>query len=218
VRAVAVPAPSPPLASDPTAPPSLADPSAASDEDLAGRAADGDLVAFERLVERFGAAVIAALERLIGDHHLALDAAQEVWVKVHRHLHRYQRGARVRPWLFAIALNHGRDLCRKRGRRPDASASEELDHGLRAPRGVEPTARVFERGAIASALGALDERFREALVLVDAMGLGYDEAAESLGVSLGTVKSRVHRGRVAFRELWTEAEAGGTRTTRGALS
>lgn len=196
------------MAPDPTATPSLAVLADASDEDLVGLAADGDLTAFEELVTRFGSAVIAALERMIGDHHLACDAAQEVWVKVHRNLFRYRRGSRVRPWLFAIALNHGRDVCRKRGRRPDASAGEELDLELRAPRGAEPTARLFDRGAIAAALADIDERFREALVLVDAMGLGYEEAAESLGVSLGTIKSRVHRGRLAFRERWADVGDG----------
>lgn len=180
----------------------------ASDENLAGRAADGDSGAFEALVVRHGSAVIAALERLIGDHHLACDAAQDVWLKVHRNLDRYERGARLRPWLFAITLNHGRDVLRKRARRPDSHGGrEELnDERLRAPGSSEPSGRFTERSAIAAALTAIDERFREALILVDALGLGYEEAAESLGLAVGTMKSRVHRGRLAFRELWNKSE------------
>lgn len=186
----------------------------ASDEDLAGLAADGDLGAFEHLVERFGSAVIAALERMLGDHHLALDAAQEAWVKVHANLARYRRGSRLRPWLFAIALNHGRDVCRRRGRRPDSHGGrEELDQEMRAAPSSDPSARVLDRGAIATALASIDERFRDALVLVDVMGLGYEEAAEASGLSIGTLKSRVHRGRQAFRECWERSETGGERRT-----
>jgi len=182
-----------------------------SDETLAGRAADGDLAAFEQLVVRWGGLVAAALERLVGDHHVALDAAQEVWVKVHRALPRFDRRAKLRPWLFAIALNHGRDVLRRRARRPDLGAArEELDgEVLRAPAAADHDRRVLERGAIASTLALLDERFREALVMVDALGLGYDEAALALELSVGTLKSRVHRGRVAFRELWLASEARG---------
>jgi len=183
--------------------------SAASDEVLAGRAADGDLGAFERLVERWGALVVAALERMVGDHHTALDAAQDVWIKVHKNLSKYERGAKLRPWLFAIALNHGRDVLRRRARRPDQSgAREELDGAtLRAPATADHDRRTLERSAIASTLALLDERFREALVMVDALGFGYDEAAAALELSIGTLKSRVHRGRLAFRELWTASEA-----------
>lgn len=190
----------------------------ASDEDLLGRAADGDMGAFELLVERWGALVVAALERLVGDHHTALDAAQDVWIKVHRNLAKFERGAKVRPWLFAIALNHGRDVLRRRARRPDqGGAREELDDGvLRAPAAAEHDRRTLERGAIAATLALLDEKFREALVMVDALGVGYDEAAGALGLSIGTLKSRVHRGRVAFRELWAASEARGARAAEGA--
>ncbi|QDU85987.1 RNA polymerase sigma factor CarQ [Planctomycetes bacterium Pla163] len=192
--------------------------SGASDEDLAGRAADGDSGAFEALVVRHGSAVIAALERMIGDHHLACDAAQDAWLKVHRNLGRYERGARLRPWLFAIALNHGRDVLRKRARRPDSHGGrEELDgERLRAPDALQPGGRFTERSAIAAALTAIDERYREALLLVDALGLGYEEAAESLGLAVGTLKSRVHRGRLAFRELWTRSELDSDERAAGA--
>lgn len=171
-----------------------------TDEELAARAQDGDLDAFEALVVRHGGGVIAALERLLGDHHQACDAAQDAWIKVHRALGRYRRGASFRPWLFAIALNQGRDALRSRRRRPGGSAAPlELlpAHGASDPDQSSP-----ERSAIAAALAAIDGAFREAVVLVDVVGLGYAEAAAALGCAEGTVKSRVHRGRVAFRDAY----------------
>ncbi|MEZ5978789.1 MAG: RNA polymerase sigma factor [Planctomycetota bacterium] len=189
-------------------------PAESSDEELAGRAADGEVRAFEELVERFGGQVVAALEKLVGDHHLALDAAQDVWIKVHRSLPRYRKGARFRPWLFAIALNHGRDVLRMRARRPDTAAGSEAfddarpDPTLLAPRSLDPGARVLDRGAIAAVLQRIDATFREALVLVDVLGVGYEEAALSLDTAVGTVKSRVHRARLAFRDAWLAHENG----------
>jgi RNA polymerase sigma-70 factor (ECF subfamily) len=188
----------------------LAPLSASDDEHLAGLAADGDLGAFEALVVRHGSAVVAALERLLGgDHHGALDGAQEVWVKVHRALPGYRRGANFRSWLFAIALNHGRD-CRRRVVRRARFSGDELAFAGRldgSTDGRDPSERATERGAIAAALTAVDERFREALVLVDGLGFGYDEAALALRCAVGTVKSRVHRGRESFRAAYERMDS-----------
>ena len=176
-----------------------------TDESLAERSQDGDLDAFEALVVRHGGALIGALERMLGDHHQACDAAQEAWIKVHRALPRYRRGARFRPWLYAIALNQGRDDLRSRRRRPVGSeAPLEI---LTAPAGSDPDQRAPERSAIATALGLVDAAFREAVVLVDVVGLGYAEAADALECAEGTVKSRVHRGRVAFRDAYERVTA-----------
>ena len=176
----------------------------ATDEQLALRAAGGALDAFESLVERHGGAVIAALERQLGDHHLALDGAQEVWVKLHRYLHRYRPESAFRPWLFSIALNHGRDLMRKRGRRAGHEEDDASEHV--APAWTDPSQPAEERDAITRALSRVDGTFREALVLVDVLGFGYDEAALALGVAIGTAKSRVSRGRRAFREAFQELQ------------
>lgn len=180
-------------------------PTASDDEALAARAQDGDLDAFEALVVRHGTAVVTALERLTGDHHQACDAAQDAWVKVHRALPRYRRGAAFRPWLFAIALNQGRDHLRARGRR--RALGEVPLEQAGAGRAIDPAAAIVERGAIASALAEVDAAFRDAVVLVDVVGLGYGEAAVALDCAEGTVKSRVHRGRLAFRDAYERLTA-----------
>lgn len=176
-----------------------------ADEALAAAATAGDGAAFELLLRRYGARVLACLERLLGDHHRALDASQEVWIKVHRALPAFDAQRRFRPWLFAIAMNHARDRLRERPRREETlgeSHAEEFPAQLPAP-----GAALLERAAIAAALARVPEPFRSALLLVDVAGQDYPEAAEALGLPVGTVKSRVHRARLCFRAAYSELEA-----------
>ena len=190
-------------------------PTSASDEALATEAAGGSRGAFAALVERYGARVLAAVERSVQDHHLARDLAQEVWIKVHRGLAGFDPDRRFRPWLFAVACNHVRDA-RRRGSR---AALHLLEDGpaLDPPsEGPDPSRVEEEREAIEVALARVPEPFRTAVHLVDVLGLGYQEAAESLGCSIGTSKSRVHRGRVAFRDAYLQStSAGAAGRTRG---
>jgi RNA polymerase sigma-70 factor (ECF subfamily) len=187
-------------ASSPNGPPSAPP---ASDEVLVVAAAAGDLVAFEALVVRHGGTVLAALERLGLDRHAAEDAAQEAWVKLHAALPRYRVGAAFRPWLYSIVVNQGRDAQRRARHQP---RGDELALTLvHAPRWSAPDEATLERGAIEHALAAVDASFREALVLVDVLGFDYEAAAEALGCAIGTIKSRVHRGRDTFRAAYERA-------------
>lgn len=170
-------------------------PVGASDEALAVAAAQGARSAFEALVERYAGRVVAVATRRIGDHDLARDLSQDVWVRVFRALPKFRSGGgSFRSWLFAIVLNATRDEQRRRRRSPVRYAEDlgqpvdRRDHA--------------QRVAIDDALGDVDEPYRSALVLVDVEGLTYDEAARALGCAVGTAKSRVHRGRLAFREQW----------------
>jgi RNA polymerase sigma-70 factor (ECF subfamily) len=175
----------------------------ASDEALVVAAASGDMAAFEALVVRHGGTVLAALERLGLDRHAAEDAAQEAWVKLHAALPRYRVGAAFRPWLYSIVVNQGRDAQRRAQHRP---RGDELALALvHAPRWSAPDEATLERGAIEHALAAVDASFREALVLVDVLGFDYEAAAEALGCAIGTIKSRVHRGRDTFRAAYERA-------------
>jgi RNA polymerase sigma-70 factor (ECF subfamily) len=180
-----------------------------TDEALAREAAAGVTSAFALLVERHAATVLAVVERMSGDHHLARDLAQEIWIKVHRGLPRFQVERRFRPWLFAIALNHARDERRKAGRRAQRVPLEDVYADL--PATVEdPLQRRDERAEIEATLDRVPELYRSAVHLVDVLGLGYEEAARSLECTVGTLKSRVHRGRSAFQEAYL------ARTRRGA--
>lgn len=175
-----------------------------TDEALALAAGVGDRSAFAELVARYATRVVAVAERRVGDHHAALDVAQEVWIKVFRALPRYRRGATFRSWLFSITLNATRDEGRRQQRRPrgDADALAPIAST------DDPTARVN----IDDALQRVAEPYRSTVQLVDIEKLSYDEAAEALGCNVGTVRSRLSRGRHAFREQW-EPEASGTVTT-----
>jgi RNA polymerase sigma-70 factor (ECF subfamily) len=188
---------------------------ASTDEDLAVRAAGGSRAAFEGLVERYGGSVLSVLERRVGEHHRALDLAQEAWVRVFRALPGFRPDSAFRPWLFSIVLNAARDEARRLGR----ARVVHLDD-FRADAESARTGALDrdENDAVLGALGRVAEPFRTALFLVDVEGLAYEDAALSLGCAVGTVKSRVSRGRLAFREHWKrlsgerigDATAGGT--------
>jgi len=175
-----------------------------TDEALALRAAAGDRTAFETLVERYGAPIRAVIEKQLGDHHLAMDLAQDVWIRTYKALPRFrpvESGGTFRPWLFMIAFNLIRDQQRSHSRRPQQAPEDQLQLAPASER-YDPSGRVEEIAAIDDALQAVPEPFGAALHLVDVVGLSYHEAAEVLRCTLGTVKSRVHRGRLAFRDLY----------------
>jgi len=194
----------------------MSETSPATDESLAAAAASGERAAFETLVGRHAPGVRAVLAQALKDSHRVDDLVQEVWVKVFGALPRFRADGRFRPWLFSIALNHLRDELR-RGRRGRLVYIDDY-RTVEGQAGVElPDHSVSERKSrVAAALATIDQPFREAVALVDLGGLTYAEAAACMGCSVGTVKSRVFRGRDAFRRSWaaTESEQDAQRTTR----
>ena len=186
-----------------------------TDEQLVASAASGAASAFGRLVGRYAAPVLAVVERAVGDSHLARDLSQEIWIKVHRGLAGFRPGHRFRPWLFSIAFNHVRDEQRRVGRHPIRLLGDEPLEQMRA-REPDPGHSHAERDAILAALDTVVEPYRSAVHLVDVVGLDYDEAAASLGCAVGTIKSRVNRGRHAFRHAYLAQESSGeARSSRG---
>lgn len=171
------------------------------DEDLAREAAAGSREAFRTLVERHGSRVRSVLAQGLGDGHQAEDLAQEVWLKVHRALPRFRPEGRFRPWLFTIAYNQLRDALRSRARSKVVYLDDFRDDGG-APASDTEAAEREQRLQVHQALGTVAEPFRGAVSLVDIGGLAYADAARLLGCTVGTVKSRVHRGRMAFRDAW----------------
>ncbi len=172
-----------------------------TDESLATAAGRGSRDAFEDLVFRYGSAVLAVVERQVGDHHGALDLAQEIWVKVFRAITRFRPDGSFRSWLFSIALNHVRDARRQQAR-SKVVYMDEFRASPSASRSFDPRGRTEEHAAIEAALAQVPEPFRTALVLIDVMQLSYEEAAGSLSCAVGTVKSRVNRGRFHFRDVY----------------
>jgi RNA polymerase sigma-70 factor (ECF subfamily) len=163
-------------------------------------AASGDPAAFERLVRAMQGPVWRYVVHLIGDHGLAEDISQEVFLRAHRKLHTLHDPERFVPWLLAIARNAAYDAGRYRKRRPVELVGD--DRAL-PPRDSGDPHLVLE---VRDALGHLDDTLRESVVLVGMIGLTYQEAAEALGVPEGTVKSRAFRARKLLMEM---LEAGG---------
>ncbi|MEM9558450.1 MAG: sigma-70 family RNA polymerase sigma factor [Acidobacteriota bacterium] len=173
--------------------------------DLVERHRYGDPDAFDEIYRRFESMVYNLCLRMSGSASDAEDLAQEVFLRIHRHLGRFNGRSSLKTWVYRVTLN----LCRsKLGRKrwPMRTLKDEDDEG-----GVElvatgrgPEDRAVDRDAARRVLEALDElprKFREAVVLRDLEDLSYEEIAEVLGVRIGTVRSRISRGRDRLRRL-----------------
>ena len=170
---------------------------------LLERARSGDLGAFNDLVECYQDHLFALVARMVPDRDQADDAVQEAFFSAYRNMHGF-RGGSVRSWLSRIAVNAAMDTQRARKRRPVQPYPELEDESWQPPAGAdadpERTAVHAERTRmLASALATITPDQRAAIVLFDVEGYDYAEIAEMTGVSLGTVKSRIHRGRLALR-------------------
>jgi RNA polymerase sigma factor (sigma-70 family) len=138
--------------------------------------------------------------RLTGNAHDAEDLTQETFIRVFRSLASYQPGT-FEGWLHRITTNLFLDMVRRRGRLRMEGLPEDTD---RLPGGGPDPELVFSEThldpALQAALDELPPEFRAAVVLCDIEGLSYEEIGATLGVKLGTVRSRIHRGRAALRE------------------
>jgi RNA polymerase sigma-70 factor, ECF subfamily len=171
---------------------------------LLDRARSGDLGAFNDLVECYQDQLFALIARMVPDRDQGSDAVQEAFFSAYRNMHAF-RGGSVRSWLSRIAINAAMDTQRARKRRPVQPYPELEDDTWQPPAGEEAdperTAVNSERTrALKAALSTITADQRTAIVLFDVEGYDYGEIAEITGVSLGTVKSRIHRGRLALRE------------------
>ncbi len=175
------------------------------DQALVRRAVAGDLEAFNGLVEIYQDYLFALVARIVGDRDAAADVVQEAFLNAYRNIARF-RGDVFRSWLTRIALNAAHDVLRTKRRRPADPFPEWEDEGWQppAPDDDDPERAAHRRArtlALSAALGQLTDDQRAAIVLYDVQGFDYGEIAEITGASLGTVKSRIHRGRLALREL-----------------
>lgn len=165
----------------------------ASDEALVAAFVAGDQRAFDLLVTRYQRRVYAICYRYFGNAADAEDAAQDAFVALLRRASTYHGAAAFSTWMYRVATNACNDLARKRSRRPQRTdadvtllAGELTAEDLLARRelGLE----------LANALAGLDPEHRDPVVLHDVEGWPYADIAERLGLPLGTVKSRIHRG------------------------
>lgn len=170
---------------------------ALTDEELLQRAADGDQAAFSALVRRHEDRVFGIAIRITGDRADALDATQDTFVSVFRQAGTFRAEAAFTTWLYRVAVNACRDLLRKRRRLPEPT--EQLPERSDPRTGTEDT--VGLRMDLARALAELQEDYREAVLMHDLGAIPYEEIAAITGAALGTVKSRISRGRRRLAEL-----------------
>ena len=175
---------------------------------LLERAREGDLNAFNDLVVCYQDMLFALVVRMVPDRDQASDAVQEAFFSAYRNLAGF-RGGSVKSWLNRICVNAAMDQQRARKRRPVQPYPELEDESWQPPAGAEADPERIavhaERSrAIAAALARITDDQRTAIVLYDIEGYDYGEIAEMTSVSLGTVKSRIHRGRLALRDILAE--------------
>jgi RNA polymerase sigma-70 factor (ECF subfamily) len=174
------------------------------EDDRPRRARDGDLSAFNELVVDYQSLVYNLCYRMLGQATAAEDAAQEAFVSAWRNVASL-RGEAFRPWLLRIAANVCRDELRRRVRRPSSSLDMALEAGVPEPPHDDPSPEDAAlsselRAGLEAALALLPDEQRIAIVLCDVQGLDYAEIAGVMKTSLGTVKSRIARGRLRMRE------------------
>jgi RNA polymerase sigma-70 factor (ECF subfamily) len=178
----------------------------AGDEErqLVAAARGGDQSAFEALVLKYQDRIYRLIQRLVSGSDVVDDLAQEVFIRAYRSIGDFKGESSLYTWLYKIALNLCRNHYRTRGRRP---AHEELDEtdagqGLQDAGGT-PEDEVFRREFwehLRRGLEELPPEQREAVVLCDLEGMSYEEMAGVMGVPIGTVRSRIFRGRRALQQ------------------
>ena len=184
------------------------DPVQRRDLSLLERAREGDLDAFNDLVVAYQDLLYALVVRMVPDRDQASDAVQEAFFSAYRKMDGF-RGGSVRSWLSRIAINAAMDAQRLKKRRPADPYPELEDDTWQPPAdpSADPvtTSLTAERHrALNRALAQITDDQRTAIVLYDVEGYDYAEIAELTSVSVGTVKSRIHRGRLAMRGLLAE--------------
>lgn len=166
--------------------------------------ADEFTPSWEDVAQRYGRKIYNFAYRLTGNPDDAADLVQEVLLRVRKGLSGYRPGS-FEGWLWRITRNAFLDDVRKRKRRPTSPLPDEIDRFdvVTSDAADVEYGRITLGDDIQKALLELPIEFREAVILCDIVGLSYEEIAQAVAVPIGTVRSRIHRGRKMMRELLT---------------
>jgi RNA polymerase sigma-70 factor (ECF subfamily) len=177
----------------------------------------GEERAFDELVERYQTRLVNFIYRTVGDRERAEDLVQEVFIRVYRHLHRFDRSKKFSTWVYTIASNLAKNELRNRSRNPLVlfqTVRKNRQDDDRPLQFEDPNSRPDDlyrkrhlREVVEQSVAKLPEHHRSVFVLRELEGKSYDEIAEITGCNLGTVKSRLNRARTSFAELvqpWLE--------------
>jgi len=172
----------------------------------------GDAMAYERLVAEHSGDVYALLHRLTSDAEDARDLTQETFLRAFQSIDRFRGDATLKTWIYRIAINQARNRWRwwrRRKREVTVSLDGNGDHreqplavtlaSRNSPSPEQETLAREREGRLREALIGLRHSYREAVILRDVEGFSYEEIAQMLQISIGTVKSRISRGRVELR-------------------
>lgn len=180
-----------------------------SDEDLMEHFQSGYEEAFNELVQRYKDRLHNFLYRYTHNHQDCEDLVQETFLRVYRSKDSYERIARFSTWMYTIALNLARSLYKKKKRMTMVTIHKDPSDPEDRPMKLEdsdilPDQELQEKmsvGMLEKALKKLNQDFREVVVLRDIQQLAYDEIAEITDTPMGTVKSRINRGRARLQEI-----------------
>lgn len=186
-----------------------------SDKQLVQRVQRGDKRAFDMLVIKYQHKVLSIIGRFVSDPSEAMDVAQEAFIKAYRAIGNFRGDAAFYTWIYRIAVNTAKNYLVSRGRRPPASdvdageaeqySGGEILHDQNTPE--NQLAREQLETIVFDAIQALPEDLRTAVTLREFDGLSYEEIAEVMDCPVGTVRSRIFRGREAIdKAIATEFE------------
>jgi RNA polymerase sigma-70 factor (ECF subfamily) len=170
----------------------------ADDATLVRRHLEGDPDAFRALYEKYGEKVFASAYRIVGEHHAAADLVQEIFVKVHGELRTFKFESRFSTWLFRVAVNHALNKASEVARH--ARIREKIARDGRGDPGGTKEGRPID-DEIQRAIMDLSPKLRVIISLRYLEGLSYEEIAEVLEISIGTVKSRLFLAHETLRPL-----------------
>jgi RNA polymerase sigma-70 factor (ECF subfamily) len=180
---------------------------------LLERALAGDAAAFEQIVRRHERRVLTLAWRLLGSMADAQDAAQEVFIRTFRFLHRFDVKRPLEPWLVRLTVNVCRDLGRKKGKRREVFSEvdgflTEFPSLMSAGDPHTELAAQQQRDMLHAALATLPEKERAAIVLRDLEGLSTAEVAQALGSSEATVRAQISSARVKIKKTIQRKKGG----------
>ncbi|MDQ3516304.1 MAG: sigma-70 family RNA polymerase sigma factor [Gemmatimonadota bacterium] len=171
----------------------------------------GEERAFEELVVRYQTRLLNFIYRTVGDRERAEDLVQEVFIRVYRHLHRFDRSKKFSTWAYTIASNLAKNELRNRSRNPlvlfqtvkknwqDEDRPLEFEDSSTRPDDMYRKRHL--RQVVEESVAKLPEHHRDVFILRELEGKSYEEIAEITGCNLGTVKSRLNRARNSFAEI-----------------
>jgi RNA polymerase sigma-70 factor, ECF subfamily len=182
------------------------------DADVVGMFLEGETRAFEELVDRYQGRLVNFIYRTIGDRDRAEDLTQEAFIRVHRHIARFDRTKKFSTWVYTIASNLAKNELRNRSRNPmvlfQSLREQQRDEEERPIEFEDPASRPDDlyrkrhlQSLVEQSVARLPAHHREVFVLRELEGKSYEEIADVTGVHLGTVKSRLNRARTAFASL-----------------